>query len=466
MNHDTLFSGINAKFELNFRPYWKFVLILIPMLIAGNIASPLVAVNCLVVAVWGVTSFERSLKALLLISLLMQACPFGSTPPILLIFRFIYPLVVLCHAFLFTQKNKIDLPSDAKRIFILFTIFFIYAIVVLFFRDNGMIGIMKLVQFSYIVLTLYYSFLIIPTPFEHWTRWLSSIWIAVLLASTIFPQVSEAGTFRGVLDYPQLFGPFCIVGLAILWTHFLKSNSVLETCFFILSAVLCLAAGARTAFAGFFLIQLTLLIWLLLKSIFLKNKPVVFSVKREVISKYFFVVLALIVIITVNKDALYTYSVQKIMKYDDGHSSVSLDDGLKSREGQIEGFKDSIMTYPFLGVGFGLPFHGVDIGYIQYFPNTSIPISATVESGVIVLAAIAQLGIIGTFLFCAFLFQLLKPVFGFSNNVEYIILGTAFIFTNFGEATLFSPTVLAGMSTWFCLCLCATNIQRKRSKTF
>jgi hypothetical protein len=395
----------------------------------------------------------------------------SGSESVLLLLRFIYPFVVLFFTIHFSVKQQVKtmLSVQLRKAIFTLMIFFMVCLAVAMFSDYAMISIMKLVQFVYIVLILSFTLWVIPVPFSKWTRFLSSVWIAVVIASIPFIILPGGyignNLFRGVLNHSQVLGPFLAIGLSILLPRVLKANVIKENILFCIAVWILLATQSRTAMLLVVTSQVITWCVMWIKSLSLGAKDcdhLFYWKKKEVMVKILFVIIGIYLTVFVLWDALSEYAIQKLMKTDTV-SSFSMEElnesGLHSRSGQIQSFKDAIVTHPLFGNGFGLPYGDMEIGNISYIPGTSIPIGATVEVGFIMLALFAQIGIVGSFIFLYFLFLYLKPIF--SENSEVILLGITPLLSNFGEGTLFSPSTLLGMSTWFCLILCA--VYRKKT---
>jgi O-antigen ligase len=123
---------------------------------------------------------------------------------------------------------------------------------------------------------------------------------------------------------------------------------------------------------------------------------------------------------------------------------------LESRgNGMISELRNFVAS-PIIGNGFGVYADGsFPVGVTKYY---GIPISAPVEKGILPAAVLEETGVVG-FLFFAFLIYSL--VRGVWNSTERPIMAMLFacLFSNLGEATLFSPGAV-GLYMWLVIGWC------------
>lgn len=108
-----------------------------------------------------------------------------------------------------------------------------------------------------------------------------------------------------------------------------------------------------------------------------------------------------------------------------------------SRGNLINMMLDNIKSDPWVGVGFGIASLPQEM-FVERDPVLGLPISATIEKGVLPVAVLEELGVVGFILFAAWLWELLKRA-GRGGVVPLAVLITILLF-NLGESTLFSSS--------------------------
>lgn len=96
----------------------------------------------------------------------------------------------------------------------------------------------------------------------------------------------------------------------------------------------------------------------------------------------------------------------------------------------------NIHMHPLTGIGFGIASNPEEMMIVRD-PVLGLPISASIEKGVLPLAVWEELGIIGLIAFCFWVLLLLKR--SARAGVTPVAVGLTVLFLNMGESTLFSP---------------------------
>jgi hypothetical protein len=107
-----------------------------------------------------------------------------------------------------------------------------------------------------------------------------------------------------------------------------------------------------------------------------------------------------------------------------------------SRGRLFESMIQNIRENPFFGIGFGIA-SDIQSMEIVYDPIFNLPIQAPVEKGVMFVAIIEEVGVIGFFLFCLWLKMIISQAI--HNGAIYIFVIMLIFLLNLAEATLFSP---------------------------
>lgn len=127
--------------------------------------------------------------------------------------------------------------------------------------------------------------------------------------------------------------------------------------------------------------------------------------------------------------------VQQVVYKGDTDSSIA-DNFSGSRGELIEISFENFKERPIFGKGFGIPSY-FDEFLVRYDPIFGLPVSAPVEKGVLPVAVLEELGIVGGLFFLWIIYSLLRRV---ARNSEYHMIGllVCALAINLGEAVLFS----------------------------
>jgi hypothetical protein len=125
---------------------------------------------------------------------------------------------------------------------------------------------------------------------------------------------------------------------------------------------------------------------------------------------------------------------------------ASIDNIAGTRLGAIDRAMDSLEKSPLFGIGYGMPSSGNRLEVV-YLPGTSIPISAPIEKGVLLIGILEEVGVVGLVLFCIMFYQLFRE--RMMVNPVYCCTLFPIIFINMGEANLLSSNGLGPLSLVF-----------------
>lgn len=110
-----------------------------------------------------------------------------------------------------------------------------------------------------------------------------------------------------------------------------------------------------------------------------------------------------------------------------------------SRGGQIKNMWANIVDNPLSGIGFGLASIPYTM-FVRYDPVLGFPISASIEKGVLPVAVLEEIGVLGFVLVAGWIWMILRRS-ARGGIVPFSVSITIFM-TNMGESTLFSPSGL------------------------
>ena len=107
-----------------------------------------------------------------------------------------------------------------------------------------------------------------------------------------------------------------------------------------------------------------------------------------------------------------------------------------SRGRLVDAMIKNIDENPFAGIGFGVASDPVEM-VVDRDPVFGLPTGAAVEKGVLPIAVIEELGVPGAILVLIWLWVVVRRAA--QSGIYAITVLAIIIFSNFGEATLFSP---------------------------
>jgi len=265
--------------------------------------------------------------------------------------------------------------------------------------------------------------------------------------------------FQGVTKHPQYYGSLLALFLSYLSVQFLYARERFKQpwIFYLLflgAFVSLVMTHARTGMFTFVLSVLASISLVYVSSIDRKRK------KKAL--KYLIPALFLILVLVVWKfDAVKTFAYKsQNAKISDRLDSSRL---TRTRAGLAEASMYNFKRSPIIGNGFAAP-SGVHDFKVKYLPGTSIPISASIEKGVIVFAVLEEGGIIG---FALFIFAIWTSLlFRIQQNVFYSVALLAPLLSNMGDFTFFSMNGAGPMMMIFLMLApsasCFKRPQRKR----
>ncbi len=302
------------------------------------------------------------------------------------------------------------------------------------------VSILKAVSWTVVMVTLFSAWSRLPnTEAEALENWLLVGLILIMITSLPFLVLPQGylrnGTgFQGILNHPQAFGP--TMSLLAAWIFSRTVSRYPPPWLSIATGVVALVfvVMSETRTAGVALV-FGIIIALLSKSFFQAKS--LFSVAPAFRSLRFQGLLFLTVLSSFTAGAHFSDLVTNYITKS-GRAEVS---GLieaydLSRGRLMDDMWLNIEENPWSGIGFGIPSSLYDFQVVRD-PLFDLPISATVEKGVVPLMVLEELGVIGAFFVLLWLWLLVRNSYA-RGTTELSVLLVAF-FINFGEAILFSP---------------------------
>ena len=285
-------------------------------------------------------------------------------------------------------------------------------------------------------------------------NWLYCVFLALVLASIPFMMIPSIGFarngegFQGVLNHPQAFGPtVAILGSMVAGALCSRRkvsvglSATLVVCF-----VFVILSESRTA--GFALI---LGLSLSAFSFRLVAGRSFFEV-APLLRGWRVVLLLLIALfaLTAAGSQLQEVFESYVAKRSETNSLSPVQVYQSSRGALIEEMVSNIVLNPWGGIGFGIASDPTYM-FVIYDPFFDLPVSASVEKGVLPVALLEEVGIPG-FLLCAIWLWILVQHAARFAMIGLFVTSTALLL-NMGESVLFSPggfgmLVLVMMCFW------------------
>lgn len=255
-----------------------------------------------------------------------------------------------------------------------------------------------------------------------------------LLFTDIGYMRNESG-FQGVFSQPQVFGP--TMALLGAWTTTRLLTESRPQWRYVVLGGLCVAmvvlSESRTAGLALVLGVSIAVIVTLLKSRLSVSKvmPSLRSGRLQI-----FAVLAVVGVVL--SGATLSNILENYLSKSARSEATGIVNAYEiSRGDLIIAMLDNIKADPWGGVGFGIASLHQEM-VVERDPVLGLPTSSTIEKGVLPVAVLEELGVVGFVLFAAWLWVLLKRA-GRGGVVSLAVLITILLF-NLGESTLFSPS--------------------------
>lgn len=238
--------------------------------------------------------------------------------------------------------------------------------------------------------------------------------------------------FQGVLYHPQVFGPTVAFLGGWLAGRMLGTARPrwLDVALLALCVALTVMSEARTA--GFALVlgmASTALV-----SPFIARIPARRLMPGLTSARLHVLALSVALVVVFAGAALSDRLGSYLVKRSDAVSLMTIADSSRGR--LIYPMISNIQERPLAGIGFGIASDPSSM-QVDRDPVLGLPTSASIEKGVLPVAVLEELGIIGSLLVVAWLWSMIRR--GARSGVAAFAVLSTLLFTNLGEATLFSP---------------------------
>lgn len=347
-------------------------------------------------------------------------------------------LISVSWVFLFLIFFKLIFNSkkeDFKGLFP-FVLFILSCLFSSIFKSEYLaISLFKLVSFFIGFLVVFLS--IKKNNINKLLAFIFSCWLIILLLSipTLFISFigfsrNETG-FQGITNQPNFYGPFnaLLGGTLLIINQFKQYVPIRKSVFYSLlfiNTIFVFISESRTA--------LILLVFLSIVTLF--NLRQYFKITFNKVSIIVILGLSSFLFTIVKFDTVSNRVVNFLAKDRSlSSTSVSFERFTKSRQGLVDVSLQNFNENPILGIGFGAPNEYYEFE-VKYLPNTSIPISASIEKGNFISQMLEEVGLFGILSFSIFIFSLLYNTLKHNKIFIGFLLGPLIL--NMGEATIFS----------------------------
>jgi hypothetical protein len=271
-------------------------------------------------------------------------------------------------------------------------------------------------------------------------QWLFGLLVVIALASLpflLFPMIGylrNGSGFQGVLNHPQSFGPTMALLSAFALGRLLAKPqpSWRLVALFFGCLILVILSEARTAGVA---LVFSFTISLLFISIQRGRKIRAFAPALR--SKRLGVVGALALIAIIGLGPQLSDLLSNFISKSGKGQVIGLFDAFDDSRGiLISQMTENIENNLFTGVGFGIP-SDPSLLVVSRDPIFGLPLGAPVEKGVLPIAVLEEVGLLGLFLVSIWIWILLRRAV--INGLTSLMLVFTALLINIGEAVLFSP---------------------------
>jgi len=301
------------------------------------------------------------------------------------------------------------------------------------------VSILKVVLFTIGLLSVMLCYReLSPDKWQDIEEWFISLFIVITIVSLplivmTYGYTRNGSGFQGILNHPQLFGTIYAVFTAFVagrmwqfkryrWDYVLLTILGIAYIYFSESRTGLLGLVLSFGFAILFSFQKSV-------KIFLLNKKFVIPI----------FVLAIIIIPYYGQIASgLTDFLLKSQQYE------QVDEALQASRGNLFlASYNNFLENPVIGNGFGIASDPLSM-QIERDPILGMPISASIEKGVVPMALLEENGLFGSFIFFVFLYYLARKPF---RQKEFYLIWPilAVLAINLGESAIFSFNAWAGI---------------------
>lgn len=240
--------------------------------------------------------------------------------------------------------------------------------------------------------------------------------------------------FQGVLNHPQAFGPTMALLGAWAAGHLLGVKRPPWLMVALAGTCLVLVVLSETRTAGLALIFGVGIAILLTPR--LAGLPVRVALPGLRSKRTLAVVALALAGVVVAGAQLESVVTNFIAKSGRANATTLLDAYEGSRGKKIDEMWANITTKPLQGIGFGIASDPLDMD-VERDPVLGLPVSAAVEKGVLPVAVLEEVGLVGFLAVALWVFMLMRR--SARGGLVPVTVGLTALLMNMGEATLFSP---------------------------
>jgi hypothetical protein len=262
--------------------------------------------------------------------------------------------------------------------------------------------------------------------------------------------------FQGILNHPQGFG--VVMGITLAWfgTRLLveREHSISVALGSVLALPFVFLSLSRTGLVAFTLgVAIPCAAALVAKTAWARSIRGT-ALRPAVLAG---IILAMVAVVAFRTDVGQTAADFLLKRENDSDFMTAV---ANARGAQVQAAIDNISMHPWIGIGYGVP-SDLTAASIKYDPVLGLPISAPVEKGILYIAIVEELGILGTLLFAALVWTIIGPVFR-STSPSAVCLVCACLASNLGEASLLAFGG-HGLLQWLLIGLASTATGRRTS---
>lgn len=411
---------------------WIPLLAIIFRLASSNTAS----VSYFILALYALRGRVQAIQALAL-SWLFSMISSGIAPaaPMASIGRYAVFLTAAVSVLVFT-RNRPNIVTLATVLLGLF-----YVVHSLFFSSIVDVSVLKAASWSVVVVTLIEAWAGLTSDVR--SRLVEQVFglltiLMILSIPMIFLPVGylRNGTgFQGVFSHPQVLGP--TMALLGTWAagQMLAQRQPSWSLFALVGSCLIIVLLSEARTAGIALVLGIGIGVVMVTSRLVRDKGVALPGIRS--TRFQLIVVLALLGLVFTSSSVNSLITNYLTKSDRAQISGIRDAYQDSRGGLIERMWANIEEDPWIGIGFGIASDPREME-IERDPLLGLPVSASIEKGVLPLAVLEEVGIYG-FVLTALWISIL-----FSRATRGGIVPTAVSLTalllNLGESTLFSPS--------------------------
>lgn len=435
-----------SKRRLRVATTFVFLLLLLVMRVASSASA---GASYLVLSAYALSSERNAIRALALSWLMTMWNPTLGPPPAgASVGRYVVvgAAALSCILRWRISTGGLSVSRPTLWAFAMGSFFILHSF---FFSDLLAISVLKAISWTLTIVTLIAA----------WTRMrkqddgsvpedLRRLLLFVALASVPFLFTSHGyarnGTgFQGVLNHPQAMGPSMAILASLILSEVLMDRrpALWKMGALTLSVGFVLASEARTA--GFSLLLGSMSAALISSSGSTRQR---FGSLVGLRSRRMVIALSLGLLLGLAQAERVERGLKGFVGKRGGSSEV-LEAYERSRGPLITEMWEGFLKHPFVGNGFGLPSSTGNLK-VAYDPSTGLPTSAPVEKGVLPLAILEEVGIVGFIAVGLWIWGGIRR--SAARGITPLAIGLTCLLTNLGEATLFSP---GGMGLLVLICM-------------